>query len=197
MEHFTEFSQITTPDERNLFFVVVDEKTGESRKKSFEDIYHSVAQIELVTSVPDKIRSQFNIAKNLAVYSWFSYPFHQLSEMKAFSTVEDALKCVLGKHKHGFRGLLKKAVRLGIIKDQGFSHIPTPEDPASIEYSEKLPEIISKLRNGLAHGGATLHPGSIMNLRICSELINQLYEYELNIAVAGGRQKARRPRTDR
>ena len=180
MEHFTELDQIKNPDERNLFFVLVNEETGESRGISLEDIHYSVSQIELVEAVPDSIRSQFNIAKNLAVYSWFSYPFHQISEMKAFSSVEDALKCVLGKHKHGFKGLLKKAVCLGLLRDGGFSHIPKPENPASNEYSQTLPEIMPRLRNNLAHGSTTLQPGSITNLRICSEVINQLYENELN-----------------
>jgi len=180
MEEFTQFSDITTADERNLFFAVIDQSSGTSRKLAIKDIYNSINSIELAEPVPDSIRSQFNIAKNLAVYSWFSYSFHQVSEMKAFATVENALKCVLGKHKKGFCGLLIKAVRLGLIKDNGFTHIAKPNGPESIEYSEKLPEIMSKLRNNLAHGGTTLHPGSVKNLLICSEVINQLYENELN-----------------
>lgn len=52
-----------------------------------------VAIITLSDSVPKEIVSQFNIARNLAVYSWFSYSFHQVSEMKAFSAVEHLKIC--------------------------------------------------------------------------------------------------------
>ena len=175
MEEFIKLDQITEPDKRSGLFASINEKTGEVRKMSLIDVYHSVSQIELAEAIPDSIRSQFNIAKNLAVYSWFSYPFHQIAEMKAFSTVEDALKCRLRKDKCSFRGLLKKAIKQGLIRDSGFSHIPVSKNPESIEYSRELPETMSELRNNLAHGGTTLHPDSAPTLKICSEVINQLY----------------------
>ncbi len=176
MEEFKEFNQLLSPDDRNLYFCVTNTSTGESRSLTLDDIYSSVNEINLLDVVPDDIQSQFNIAKNLAVYSWFSYPLHQISEMKAFSTVEQALKCCLGKHKYGFKGLLKKAVQLGMLKDQGYRHISTPNDSSCIEYVSKLPDIMPSLRNSLAHGGTTLHPDSITNLQICCDTINQLYK---------------------
>ena len=180
MEEFKNLDQVLSPDDRNLFFCVTNTSTGETRSLTLEDIYYSVNEIKLAVVVPDDIQSQFNIAKNLAVYSWYSYPLHQISEMKAFSTVEQALKCCLGKHKHGFRGLLKKAVRLGMLNDDGYSHIPKSKDTNCNDYCSKLPDIMSSLRNSLAHGGTTLHPGSISNLRICCDTINQLYQNEHN-----------------
>ncbi|MDH5572969.1 MAG: hypothetical protein OEY89_14490 [Gammaproteobacteria bacterium] len=175
MDEFTKFTEIFEPDDRNSNYVITDKNTGESRYLTFNDIYERIKDIELDEIVPDSIRSQFNIAKNLAVYSWFEYSFHQISEMKAFSTTEDALKCVLGKNKKGFCGLLKKAVNMGLIKDRGFYHIPKPEDSESIEYSQKLPKLMSNFRNNLAHGGTTIYPSAIHNLLVCRDIINQLY----------------------
>jgi len=175
MEEFTKLNEIFEPDDRNLHYVITNQETGETRYLTFKDTYEKIKGIELDYVVPDKIKSQFNIAKNLAVYSWYEYSFHQISEMKAFSTTEDALKCVLGKNSKGFCSLLKKAVNMGLIKDSGFYHILEPDDPESIEYSQKLPKLISNFRNNLAHGGTTLYPSAIHNLLICRDVINQLY----------------------
>ena len=180
MEELKKLEELQNSDKRNLHFCIIDHSTGKQRPLDVKDIYSSVERIELSEAVPEDIRSQFNVARNLAVYSWFSYSFHQISELKAFSTVEMALRSLLGKHKHGFRGLTTKAVNSGLIKDLGFSHIEKPENSNSTEYSAKLQDIMPALRNSLAHGNTTLHPGSVSNLRICADFINQLYEKKFN-----------------
>lgn len=73
MEQFIAFKQILEPDSRNLHFVVENSTTGNQRSMTIGDVYHAVEGITLREEVPDDIRSQFNIAKNLAIYSWFSY----------------------------------------------------------------------------------------------------------------------------
>lgn len=153
MEELKKFEELKKPDKRNLFYCVIDQLTGEQRQIDAKDIYASVEKIELSNTVPTDIRSQFNVARNLAVYSWFSYSFHQLSELKAFSTVEMALRDKFGKHKYGLKRLIKKAVNCGLIKDSGFNHIEKPDNPNSTEYSENLPDIMPLLRNPLAHEG--------------------------------------------
>ena len=173
LEKFKLLSKITEPDSRNQHYVVTNTKTGESRPMTIEDVYQSVKSISLSESVPDSIKSQFNVAKNLAVYSWFSYSFHQIAEMKAYSVVEAALKMKLGTHKNGFRGLIKKAVNTGLIKDSGFQHIKSDEE--SVQYSSQLPGLMSGFRNNLAHGSTKLYPGSVTDLRICADFINQLF----------------------
>ena len=110
------------------------------------------------------------------MYTWHSYSFHQVSELKAYSCVEMALKDRLGKHKNGFRGLIKKAVSTGLIRDEGFRVISEPNE--SNEYSQQLIDIIPGLRNELAHGSTTLHPDAVGTLQWCADFINQLYENE-------------------
>jgi len=180
MEKLKKLEELHNPDKRNLVYGVIDRDTGEQRSLDVTDIYSSVEAIDLSAKVPESIRSQFNVAKNLAIYSWFSYSFHQTAEMKAFSTVEMALKDRLGKHKYGLKRLIKRSVDVALIKDSGFSHIAKPENPNSTEYSQDLPKIMSSLRNSLAHGSTMLHPFSVDTLVICADFINQLYENEFD-----------------
>lgn len=178
MEKFTTFEKILVPDERNSRWGVTNTATGETRLITLEDHYKRISEILVESSVPEDVRSQFNVAKNLAVYAWHSYSFHQVSEMKAFSTVEYALKDRLNKRSWSFKKLIEKSVRWELIKDSGFSHVESLGD--GNPYSRSLPEIMPKLRNNLAHGSTTLHPGSIFTLQMCSEFINQLYKNKLN-----------------
>lgn len=178
MEEFKSFDSLTDADERNSLWCVMDASSGFSRPLSLKDAYNSISAVSLDEVVPENIKSQFNVAKNVAVYSWYCYPFHQVCEMKAYATVEYALKQRLEK-SWSFPKLIKKAIKWGLIKDTGFSHLREPADDASIQYSKSLIEIMPELRNGLAHGGTTLHPGCVSTLRICADLINQLYRNEI------------------
>ena len=179
MEKFKKLGDIDHPDMRNTLWVVVNQETGQQRKLNLSDIYKSVELIDLGERVPDDVRSQFNVAKNLAIYTWYCYSFHQISELKAFSTLEMALRRKFGKDEQqlGLKKLLEMAVESGLIKDRGFSHISeTLKNPDSTAYTEQLPDLIPKFRNNLAHGSCTLHPYSVFNLQICADFINQLFE---------------------
>lgn len=105
--------------------MVVNLQTGDETKYTIEDLYKDVESIVLSESVPDDVKSQFNVARNLALYTWFCYSFHQVSDLKAFSTLEMALRIRLGKSetKSGLQRLVRKAIELGWIKDGDFSHI--------------------------------------------------------------------------
>ena len=164
MEELKSLPEILQPDERSKFF----------SNNSLSSRHSAISSIKLSSSVPEDIRSQFNVALMLSVYAWLYYPFHQVSELKAFSTLEMALRWKLPNNKGGLKKLLSLAIDTGLIVDKGFSHICTSGDSLN-EYSTKLPDIISDLRNDLAHGSSTLHPQSLFTLRNCSEIINQLF----------------------
>lgn len=179
MEEFKLLDNLEEPDERNFCWTVIDPFTGVCRSPTLDDIYNSVSEISLDGTVPEDVRSQFNVAKNIAVYTWYCYSFHQVCQMKAYSTVEFALKQRLGKSVP-FPKLITKAINMGLIKDSGFSHLKKPTNEASLDYSRTLIEIMPSLRNGLAHGSTTLRPGAVKTLRICAEFINQLYRNKAN-----------------
>lgn len=74
-------SEILEPDPRQKYFM-----------GSLEEIHRNLLNISLSESVPIAIRQQFETAKNLSLYSWFVYRFHQVAELAAFTTFEMALR---------------------------------------------------------------------------------------------------------
>lgn len=174
MEELKSFEMLLEPDVRWKSFVLRDLSTNVMRPMSLHDRYESIAKIAISSSAPEDVRSQFNIALMLGVYAWLYYPFHQVAELKAFSTVEMALRLRFPDAKGGLKKLLSLAVERGAITDVGFSHLE-PDTEAPTRYSAQLPSLISSLRNDLAHGSHMLHPGSFFTLRNCAEIINQLF----------------------
>lgn len=193
MEALKPLSQVTEPDVRQSFFVALDCTTGTSRPFTIEDFHRRAASIELHAGVPEKIRSHFETARNLILYSWFFYPFNVTAELAAYTTVEFALRTKFNDRKTRFKTLLKQAVDAGLITDHGFT-VPTrnaadirehnegvpaefqiPEPTLLREYSDNLTRSIPYLRNELAHGTNMLHDHGAFTVRICAELINQLF----------------------
>lgn len=174
METLKSIDELFEPDERWSHFVMRDKATNEVTPYSLEQRFQAVAEISLSSTAPEDVISHFNVARMLCVYAWLYYPLHQVAELKAFSTVEMALRNRFPGNKGGLFKLLTLAVEQGIIADAGFSHIEaTPE--VLDQYSKRLPGLVSSLRNTLAHGESMLHPGSLFTLRNCAEIINQLF----------------------
>lgn len=173
MESLKELDEICEPDQRNLYFDVVDGE-GAALRLTLSDIHQRVSSITLHDGVPEEIRSHFAQAQNLALFSWFFYPFNVIAQLMGFVTVEVALKRKSGTNA-SFRGLIEKAVSEGWIKDDGFAIAKLRENPEG-SYVEVLSAAIPHLRNRLAHGTTMHHNNALSSLRICAELINQLFE---------------------
>jgi hypothetical protein len=147
MEDIKEFATLLEPDERWKYFALHDTETNKPKPYTLGDRYSAIEMIKLNSHVPEDVQSQFNVAKMLCIYSWLYYPFHQVAELKAFSTLEMGLRMLFPELRN-FKRLLFQAVKKGLIKDEGFRGIQlNPDDP--IEYSRKLPELISSIRNDL------------------------------------------------
>jgi hypothetical protein len=172
MEEIKIFENLLEADERWATFFRRGEN-DEPIPTSLKAEYEAVEKIQLNVSVPEDVQSQFNIARMLRIYAWLYYPLHQVAELKAFSTVEMALKSEFPTVK-GLRNLLNTAIQAGRITDIGFSHI-IPNDEDLTLYSRSLLDCLPALRNDLAHGSTMLHPDSIFTLSNCSEIINQLF----------------------
>lgn len=172
MEALKPLSELTDPDERNLYFVVTD-RSGSARTLSLQGIHDVVSEIVLHDGVPEPVRSHFSQAQNLAVFSWFHYPFNVTSQLLAFVSVEFALRYRF-ECKDRFKNLIARAVREGLIKDSGFA-VATQRDEALESYVETLVEVMPDLRNRVAHGSNMLHNNSLSSLRICADFINQLF----------------------
>ena len=175
VEEIKSFEKLLDADERWAYFATVNRETGEKAPYSLRDRYRSIEGAELLSSVPEEVRSEFNIARMLCVYAWLYYPFHSMAELKAFATVELALRLRFPQTRaNGLKRLLTRAVKEGVLKDRGFSNVEVDQqDPQ--RYSRMLPDLIPDLRNALAHGEVQLHPGSAFTVNNCSEIINQLF----------------------
>ncbi len=166
---------------------------GGIRKRTLQDFHHTAESIRLHEGVPEAIRNHFQIARNLILYSWFYYPFNVTAELCAYTSAEYALRLRARDRKTPFAILLKDAVSNGWISDSGFSiprrkkealkrfneglpeEFQTPVSSLGNEYCDTLRKTIPKLRNWLAHGDSMLHEHGALTVRICAELINQLF----------------------
>lgn len=159
MEELKRLEEITAPDSRTLGFVLVNRETGKKRAFGVEDLYEEVEFIKLHEGVPEEVRSEFNVARNVCLYSWFCYPFHNVACLKAYTTIELALRLRLGKEEgaSALRPMLEEAVLKGFLKDK------------------MLPEAIASLRNLAAHGSPMNGPWSVMVLNRCAETLNDLF----------------------
>lgn len=181
-------------DVRQGYFTIMDSKhLGIFRKRGLEDFHRAADSIRLHASVPEPIRDHFQTARNLIIYSWFYYPFNITAQLSAYTSVEFALRTKTKDRKTRFSVLLKKAVDKGWISDRGFSiarrrkqaiqrmnegmppKFQTPEPAMVREYCDVLAKTIPSLRNSLAHGTTMLHEQGASHVRICAELINQLF----------------------
>ncbi|HKQ56399.1 MAG TPA: hypothetical protein VJY35_00910 [Candidatus Eisenbacteria bacterium] len=167
---------------------------------TFETHWQDIVAFALHDGVPGVVRVHFETARNLLLYSWFVFHFHQAAEMHAYSSVEYALRkrARLGTREFGpgLRGLLERAVSEGWIRDDGFRHVrriaeqrardnqesaliggepDSPESQTLQSYVQILGDVLPALRNKLAHGSAMMSPTGKRTLAICCDLINQLF----------------------
>lgn len=200
MEELKDLEAICEPDERMRHMVLLDEAKSEIRSLTFQDIYAAAKATKLHAGVPLEVRSHFETARNLFVYSWFFYPFNVAAQLHAFLTAERALKERAGTSKGGFRRLLRMAVAKGWIRDKGFSGfeanrlwginrglIGESETSEVRSYSDVLVEVLPFMRNELAHGDTVLHYRGAQYLGLCAELINQLFDQTREESTKEGR----------
>jgi hypothetical protein len=108
MEQLKRLADIYQPDERNQNRVDIDLTTGAVTPTIIESIYVVVEEIKLNAGVPDEVRSHFEIARNLALYSWFIYSFNVVAGMHAFASLEMAVREKTGDRRTVFKNLLDR-----------------------------------------------------------------------------------------
>lgn len=162
MEQLKALEEVCQPDVRYRNRVDVDLTTGAVSETTIQTLYSLIEPIRLGKRVPEEVRNHFEIARNLALYSWFVYPFNVVAAMHAYSTLEMALKQKVGKKRIS----LKKTLAQAFNGRQLAGGLGPPVD---------LSEAIAYLRNDLAHGNPTMHGQGVDALRFCAELINELF----------------------
>jgi hypothetical protein len=84
--------ELTLPDPRSADGVMFEPPPIGMRKKTLADHHAEIAPITLITEVPEKVRIQFDTARNLFVYAWFAYRFFPVAEHQALTCLELGLR---------------------------------------------------------------------------------------------------------
>src|SRR6266404_3995847 len=109
IEKLKSLDDVSQPDDRYRNRVDLDHSTGRITETTIESIYRLIEPIRLNEKVPDDVRSHFEIARNLALYSWFVYSFNVVAAMQAYSCLEMALKQKVGKKRISLKKTLAQA----------------------------------------------------------------------------------------
>lgn len=195
--------EIYEPDSRHEYFVRITPNAGHPVLITLEEYHSKIADIKLTGASPEVVINQFDVSRNLFLYSWFVYEFTTPAAMQAFASVELALRVRLWDKDHRkyrpqkLRQLLQIAVDRHWIQDSGFPHLHEIEQwrksinweaigtspnsgPSSNDlqaYSRQLPDSLAALRNSLAHGSPFLDTpgGALFTLSITGAIINQVF----------------------
>lgn len=154
---YKSFDEILVQDPRTANLGKVVEFFG-----SLENWHAYIDRIQLNDVVDESVRRNFDRAKNLSLYAWYVYDFHQVAELDAMSTLEMALKKKLKEYRiEPGRGLNR------IIKQIWEQRWISETDKIRVQ-------ALADWRNQLAHGTAALHENSANTLELCAEQINRL-----------------------
>ena len=193
--------EVFVSDPRHKSFVVYDEIKRNDRPLEINDLYLDLQEFILNPNVPEKVKTHFDTARNLYLYSWFVYRFYPVAELQAYASLEFALKEKFKKEKLrtpiGLRLLLKNALKKDWIRDEGIRHYnridkrrneyktlvqdvydfeqERANKQNTNEYVKILVDALPSLRNTMAHGSSYLTNRVYLTFEICCDLINQLY----------------------
>lgn len=194
MDGFKPLSEVLESNAYSKMLVTVNTETGEKFPARIDEFHNAIQKFELNGNPPDDVRKHFDLARNLFLYTWFVYGFSTPAIGQAHASVEMALRekfKTLGMEvpRHpNLTKLLRAAIENGWIKDGGFPHLFTDEEPEfpfkkvernpdGTDYCQLLLETMPGLRNSLAHGkNMVMTPGmALMPLNVCGRIIDQLF----------------------
>lgn len=130
-DHLKPLPRITEADPRTHFSQMFDPEVSGFREFTLEDHYAEVSRYSLPPSVPEKIITHFETAKNLCLYAWYVHRFYPVADLHAKTTLEFALKerigennlksaCKSVKMPTGLKGYIHYAIDQGWVTNEGF-----------------------------------------------------------------------------
>jgi hypothetical protein len=115
MENFKSIDDLLLMDEKHRFMGLLCGSIP-----SLEKMHAVLKNENLNIEAPEEIKSQFNVAKNMAMYSYFFYALAPEVHLKTYTLIEHALRLKSkSKGEVMLSGLLKLALKKGWIKDSG------------------------------------------------------------------------------
>ena len=189
-----DLKEVTRPEGRSLRLHYLPE-SQEPVPFTLEIHHELVVSLALDPPVQIIVHSEFDVARNLLLYTWFESSFMHPAELQAFASLELGLRLRLCGWEHlrdgpGLRKLLRQALNRGLIRDEhicpyprltGFGQawsqeqgVDAPEFEAVRSYVDVLCEEIPAVRNRLAHGHAGWAGTAFATLSTCRDLLNRL-----------------------
>jgi hypothetical protein len=153
------------PDPRSGCFSMFDKELKDFRQVELSDHHQNISEIILNESVPENVASQFEVVRNLYLYSWVVYRFLNISEHHALACLELALKCryesclneIAHPQKHAsLKKLLKYAIESGDIRNEGFTawHLQVFRNSQNREEARRLQRVIQMGNSHLLYDDA-------------------------------------------
>lgn len=169
MEKFKSLEELTKMDEKHWLQGKISDFVPDLKK-----MHEVLSRERLNEEVPNEIKGQFNVARNMALYTYFLYALTPEVQLKTYTIIEYALTLKEGSSEHLMLGkLLRLAVKRGWISDAGFRHIENPS--VSSEWCKSLQQNMRSLRNSQAHGTPLLIGDCLQHIQICADFVNQLF----------------------
>lgn len=200
---------ICEADPRQAAFGRLDRGATSTRSKTIEDHYSDVLLTALPDHAPEDIRTHFDIARNLLLYSWFVWRFAWAAQLYAYASLELALRrrasnddAIDQDSLPGLGRLLRIDVErldeyieldrnqrealdrwLQVYPEGDLALNWAPQvDPA--KYTAMLARSIPYFRNELAHGTTSLWGNPLGTIIRCRDLIAQVFEH-LRVGTTG------------
>lgn len=174
MEEFKSLEELTQLDEKHRLVGAI---TG--AVPDLEKMHQLLSEEELNHTVPEELRDQFNVARNMALFTYFFYALAPEVHLKTYTLIEHALKI---KANSGRSLMLKRLLAMAIeenwISDSGFRHLESPSKDNS--WCKTMLDGIPHLRNSQAHGSTFLVGDCLHHIRVCADFINQLFPSQQN-----------------
>ena len=119
---FKPLAEVMLPDVRQQFWARL-QSDGTFRNVQLEDLHKRMSELTLNSTVAEEVRTGFDTARNLFLYSWFVNRFLTVAELQAYAALEFALGKRIAIEKAGHvRGLSRRfdlAVQKGWIRAEG------------------------------------------------------------------------------
>src|ERR1700733_6210856 len=108
---------------------------------------------ELIPSVPEEVRWQFDAARNAFVYSWFCYDLATLAEMHAYGALENGLRL-----RAEAANALPRRTGLQVFMNNACAHGWLVRSEWDVPGAPNLLDMVVSLRNNIGHGRPQLLP---------------------------------------
>lgn len=166
-------AEILNPDARQAAFASL--ANGVLRPWEIRGYHELLEAIQVMDIVPEAVREQFEVARNLMLYGWFVYEFYTVGGTQALASLEFGLReaytvsanaggaDVGSKTRRGLTRYIRWAKESELLPDGLLRH--------------RIESLIPSLRNQLAHGGRTLldFGTAVFQLEVTADMLNMVY----------------------